>query len=169
MDPAVELLTDSSELSSADYPVLKLIKPSFSTGIGNTIDRIYRINKWIQQNLNDTLKLGPDILKPEILNPVTGKWIVSPVKIQGHYCLSSTTQFKPSFTSVSKMGQKWPMMTLKNSKKQNDWSWWNVKLNSHGCRWLLIAKWALKITFITSWGIILPELKSNINVKCTPG
>ena len=45
MDPAVELLTDSSELSSADYPVLKLIKPSFSTGIGNTIDRIYRINK----------------------------------------------------------------------------------------------------------------------------
>ena len=58
-------------------------------------------------------------------------------------------------------------MTLKNSKKQNDWSSWNVKLNSHGCRWLLIAKWALKITFITSWGIILPELNSNINVKCT--
>ena len=74
MDPAAELLTDSSELSSADYPVLKLIKPSFSTGIGNTIDRIYRMNKWIQHNLNDTLKLGPDILKPEILNPVTGKW-----------------------------------------------------------------------------------------------
>jgi len=169
MDPAVELLTDSSELSSADYPVLKLIKPSFSTGIGNTIDRIYRINKWIQQNLNDTLKLGPDILKPEILNPVTGKWIVSPVEIQGHYRSPSTTQFKPIFTSVSKMGQKWPMMTLKNSKKQNDWSWWNVKFNSHGCRWLLIAKWALKITFITSWGIILPELKSNINVKCTLG
>ena len=121
MDPAVELLTDSSELSSADYPVLKLIKPSFSTGIGNTIDRIYRMNKWNQHNLNDTFKLWPDILKPEILYPVTGKWIVSPVEIQGHYRSSWRRHPLLNLNLVLVLPRKW----VKNDR------WWPWKISKN--------------------------------------